>query len=981
MKNVLILERSSQNLKNVGQKGKTILEGVFAEFGVENRNGRVYEEKEYLPHLEYLKQDIQLGSLLGELDHPDRFEVALGNVSHRIIDLWYDQANRQVKGRIEILEGTPKGQVAKSLLEAGVPLSISSRAAGTVNDDKTVSIQQIYTYDLVAKPGFEKAQLETVNESLRARVSNQIQMINESYDRFEKSHENLTNKLGILNERVSIYDLSDKLPAPKLREEAKQLVKNKSEQSMKVNEESVQQWTVYFKNELSKTQKRLAAIENAISEGNVSAKEIKSLRESLKKVKSLQEQHQKWTGQIAKNINKVAMHSKTLAEKSNQHYQMTKKISETVDYNAKVLNHTQDWVGNNAKITNAIAETVDHNAKMLNGINEWNTELAKGVNALHEWGVEKAEAINDLHEWASTIAKGVNTTASWSQDMFGRALSKDEAKKLVEYIEFVAEARSNPELKKHIDEMLASKKLSSKLFEDLSPEEIEGAELLPYDSTGPEDIFLNKYKLRDGRIVYVNPDGSLLNGDGRRRTWTHVNLSPDEQKGAIQIEYNDDKYSSFFNYYKLSNGKIVRVASDGSISMLNESLSPDEIEGAELLPYDSTGPEDIFLNKYKLRDGRIVYVNPDGSLLNGDGRRRTWTHVNLSPDEQKGAIQIEYNDDKYSSFFNYYKLSNGKIVRVASDGSISMLNESLSPVKGVKGLGTITDVKKAGNSKVDTTSGKDSGVEFNGRTIVAKMKKGSKLGGGKPKQLKTLDSNMQAQKLTASPKVKGVMVLDTQKNGSKPAVKVSGDGPSQSAVKSQNLKLDTKPAGKLHESTTKITERRSKLDEKLSVIIDNLEKEKRADQEIMKKYPFTSILSESDRAEFRILDDTKKQKVAQAIASNPTVDAGIMKGLWESALANVQDTTPLWLKAAPKKYKELYESANDIQKAAINARAEFYSLDTQYKINNFWETSGLDNRPTISLNESVIAKQSDSSDKVVDQFVASIGEQMKRFNR
>jgi len=876
MKNVLILERSSQNLKNVGQKGKTILEGVFAEFGVENRNGRVYEEKEYLPHLEYLKQDIQLGSLLGELDHPDRFEVALGNVSHRIIDLWYDQANRQVKGRIEILEGTPKGQVAKSLLEAGVPLSISSRAAGTVNDDKTVSIQQIYTYDLVAKPGFEKAQLETVNESLRARVSNQIQMINESYDRFEKSHENLTNKLGILNERVSIYDLSDKLPAPKLREEAKQLVKNKSEQSMKVNEESVQQWTVYFKNELSKTQKRLAAIENAISEGNVSAKEIKSLRESLKKVKSLQEQHQKWTGQIAKNINKVAMHSKTLAEKSNQHYQMTKKISETVDYNAKVLNHTQDWVGNNAKITNAIAETVDHNAKMLNGINEWNTELAKGVNALHEWGVEKAEAINDLHEWASTIAKGVNTTASWSQDMFGRALSKDEAKKLVEYIEFVAEARSNPELKKHIDEMLASKKLSSKLFEDLSPEEIEGAELLPYDSTGPEDIFLNKYKLRDGRIVYVNPDGSLLNGDGRRRTWTHVNLSPDEQKGAMQIEYNDDKYSSFFNYYKLSNGKIVRVASDGSISMLNESLSP---------------------------------------------------------------------------------------------------------VKGVKGLGTITDVKKAGNSKVDTTSGKDSGVEFNGRTIVAKMKKGSKLGGGKPKQLKTLDSNMQAQKLTASPKVKGVMVLDTQKNGSKPAVKVSGDGPSQSAVKSQNLKLDTKPAGKLHESTTKITERRSKLDEKLSVIIDNLEKEKRADQEIMKKYPFTSILSESDRAEFRILDDTKKQKVAQAIASNPTVDAGIMKGLWESALANVQDTTPLWLKAAPKKYKELYESANDIQKAAINARAEFYSLDTQYKINNFWETSGLDNRPTISLNESVIAKQSDSSDKVVDQFVASIGEQMKRFNR
>jgi len=120
-RNVLILERSSQNLQKINKEGKVTLEGVFAEFGIENRNGRIYEEKEYLPHLEYLKKDISNGNLLGELDHPERFEVALGSVSHRISELWYDQASRQVKGRIEILN-TPKGQIAKSLLEAGVPL-------------------------------------------------------------------------------------------------------------------------------------------------------------------------------------------------------------------------------------------------------------------------------------------------------------------------------------------------------------------------------------------------------------------------------------------------------------------------------------------------------------------------------------------------------------------------------------------------------------------------------------------------------------------------------------------------------------------------------------------------------------------------------------------------------------------------------------------------------------------------------------------
>ena len=150
-KTVLILERSSQNLRKISKDGKTILEGVFAEFGVENRNGRIYEEKEYLPHLEYLKKDMANGNLLGELDHPERFEVALSGVSHRISDLWYDQAKRQILGRVEILEGTPKGVIAKSLLDAGVPLSISSRAAGSVNEDKTVQIQQIYTYKGIPK--------------------------------------------------------------------------------------------------------------------------------------------------------------------------------------------------------------------------------------------------------------------------------------------------------------------------------------------------------------------------------------------------------------------------------------------------------------------------------------------------------------------------------------------------------------------------------------------------------------------------------------------------------------------------------------------------------------------------------------------------------------------------------------------------------------------------------------------------------------
>lgn len=776
MKNVLILERSSKNLKRINEKGKIVLEGVFAEFGIENRNGRVYEEKEYLPHLEYLKKDIENGNLLGELDHPERFEVALSNVSHRVSALWYDQAERQIKGRIEILEGTPKGQIAKSLIDANIPLSISSRAAGVVNEDKSVDIQQIYTYDLVAKPGFENAQLEQVNESAQARIKNQIKQLNESYSKFEKENENLTSDLGIVNENVSIYDVTDKYPSVNLREEALNLVKNKSEEMKNVNEEKVQQWTIHFNNTLSKLTDRINNIENAILEGSVGNKDLETVKGYVEELRKLQEKHLNWSSSIAKGVNKVAKHSQSLSEKSNEHYKLTKKVSETVDFNAKTLNCTQDWIGNNAKVTNAIAESVDYNAEMLNGINEWNTELAKGVNALHDWGGEKAKAINDIHEWTSSIAKNLNTTASWSEDMFGRAMSKTDAKKLVEYIELVSESKVDPELKNKLDEMLETHGITEK--------------------------------------------------------------------------------------------------------PLNES--------------------------------------------------------------------------------------------------------QLTGIIGVPRLGVITDVKTAGNSKVNVDAGKDSGVQFDSKskTIIAKIKSGSKVGGGKPSQLKTLDGDRPSLKVGKAGKLKGILTLDIHKSGPRPSVKLTGAGPTAKNKSDQKLKLDQKPVGKLKEDkSSELTSRRSKIDEKLSKIIDDLEKEKKLDEKQTKLYPFLNLLTEGERKEFSILDSANKEKVAKEIVNNPTTDTGIIRNLWTSALAeDVEDKTPLWMKVAPKKYKELFEKANDERKGAIKARAEFYDLQTQYQINNFWETSGLNNNKILSLNEAVMAKTPEESDKKLDSFVASVGEAMEKYN-
>lgn len=212
---------SAKKLNEAQEQGpKYILEGVFAELDKLNRNQRIYPKNEYLKHLAYLRDDIKKGEpLLGELDHPDdRFEVKLKEASHRVIDLWYDEKQNVVMGKIELLN-TPNGKLAQSIVDQGIPLHISSRAAGSVNADNTVSIQQIYTYDLVCKPGFAGAVLHRVNESADTpKYTNDVRNFLQSSYKMESM--NAAPQYGFVNEDMSVSEIK---ASANLRNEAKEL--------------------------------------------------------------------------------------------------------------------------------------------------------------------------------------------------------------------------------------------------------------------------------------------------------------------------------------------------------------------------------------------------------------------------------------------------------------------------------------------------------------------------------------------------------------------------------------------------------------------------------------------------------------------------------------------------------------------------------------------------------------------------------------
>jgi hypothetical protein len=148
---------------------------VIQRANAKNRNGRVYPEGVLRKEIEeYNSNMVKQNRALGELDHSDSNVVNLKNVSHNIVNIYWK--GDDVMGDIEILDGDefPAGRIAAGLLRRGIPVGISSRGMGSVQEshDGTVIVNddfKLLTFDLVSfestqganltlKEGYEMAQ-------------------------------------------------------------------------------------------------------------------------------------------------------------------------------------------------------------------------------------------------------------------------------------------------------------------------------------------------------------------------------------------------------------------------------------------------------------------------------------------------------------------------------------------------------------------------------------------------------------------------------------------------------------------------------------------------------------------------------------------------------------------------------------------------------------------------------------------------------
>ena len=156
-------------VEQVKGKKSLFIEGVFLQGNITNRNGRMYPISTLAKEVErYNENFVQKGRALGELGHPDGPTVNLDRVSHKICSL--RQEGNNFIGKAKILESTPMGKIAASLLGEGVKLGVSSRGVGslqTTNEGYKVvgeDFSLATAADIVADPSAPDAFVDGIME-------------------------------------------------------------------------------------------------------------------------------------------------------------------------------------------------------------------------------------------------------------------------------------------------------------------------------------------------------------------------------------------------------------------------------------------------------------------------------------------------------------------------------------------------------------------------------------------------------------------------------------------------------------------------------------------------------------------------------------------------------------------------------------------------------------------------------------------------
>ena len=539
-KRVLVVERSGSDISysnetvtnNLGKQEESIvLTGIFTTFNQKNRNGRIYESADFLPHIEALKESIKNHTLLGELDHPHGFEISLTNASHVIESLDYDPQRNVVVGKIRLLN-TAKGKDAQALVRDGIPLHISSRAAGTVDESGHVKLQQLFTYDLVADPGFANAVLSRVNEGVDSNpISDESRRIlTEMKEKYEKLNEGLN--LIQSSDDCEIYETNtellpepgqegfntDRFGAAQQNQNANKRAingtiddtnnNNNMDNGKYISFEDFQKYTenlseiiadlqsaiANYKTELDSVKKEKEGIKptETFEDGKTDNSAIADLvaDEVNAKVSEVQEKYnnlKKYTMYLAEQLDKSISHQDYIVENAND---ILKKQDEIIKHNNYIVDNLNDTIGYQNYIAEMLDKSIDYSnmlaeeqnkniahsdylVEKMNQMIRHQDYIAESCNNIIEEGNKLNEKFEQLKSHNNYIVEGMNNIVAHN-DYIVESINSKEENALNEESKVVEEnnkptENQKPEQKtdENKEEKFNSKKYQSEINEKL----------------------------------------------------------------------------------------------------------------------------------------------------------------------------------------------------------------------------------------------------------------------------------------------------------------------------------------------------------------------------------------------------------------------------------------------------------------------------------------------------------------------------------
>lgn len=179
------------------------IQGPFLVAETKNRNGRIYRTETLKKEVDrYNEEYIKKNRAFGELGHPESPTINLDRVSHLITNI--KQNGNIFEGKAKVLD-TPMGKIAKSLMEGGATLGVSSRGMGSLKNEGGVNVVQDDFYlataaDIVADPSAPGAFVQGIMEGKEWVWNNGVVKevnINEYYNEMKRAKQKQIDEVSL----------------------------------------------------------------------------------------------------------------------------------------------------------------------------------------------------------------------------------------------------------------------------------------------------------------------------------------------------------------------------------------------------------------------------------------------------------------------------------------------------------------------------------------------------------------------------------------------------------------------------------------------------------------------------------------------------------------------------------------------------------------------------------------------------------------